>query len=179
MYEILRRSPERPWAQAGLVPDALLPDTAPLPSASLVLRMRENRSRLSRDGRAAVAAIAQLFMATTLVFAFKGLWLIPLFSITAMATLTFALDRHARGAAQSETLEFSQALVRHRDRAGRIVELPAFWLRLNADQRTPGDLRLFLHSGQRRIEFGRCLSLKEKRAVVPIVEAALRGCGGY
>lgn len=170
MYEILRRSSGRPWAQPGLVADVPGADTA---STALVLRMRENRSQLSRDGRKAIAVMAILFMATTLVFAFKGLWLIPLFSITAMAGLTLALDRHARRQARVETLEFSECLVRHRDPRGRVIELPAFWLRLNADQRTPGDLRLFLRSGPRQIEFGRCLSLDEKRAVVPIVEAAL------
>ncbi|MCT2398431.1 DUF2244 domain-containing protein [Novosphingobium mangrovi (ex Huang et al. 2023)] len=170
MYEILRRSHERPWAPPDAVPDAL---GAQGQATSLVLRMRENRSQISRDGRAAITALAVLFMGTTLVFAFKGLWLVPLFSIAAMATLTFALDRHARGQAMIETLEFSELLVRHRDRAGRMVELPTFWLRLNAEQRTPSDLRLFLRSGKRQIEFGRCLSLDEKRAVVPIVEAAI------
>lgn len=175
MYEILCRSSERPWAHPDLVPDAPGAGTT---SSSMMLRMRENRSQLSRDGRAAVAVLAMLFMAATLVFAVKGLWLIPLFSITAMAALTFALDRHARSQSRVETLEFFDCLVRHRDGGGRVIELPAFWLRLNAQQRTPGDLRLFLRSGQHQIEFGHCLSLDEKRAVVPIVEAALTRLAG-
>lgn len=172
MYQIFSRSPDRPWELTGVTPEA---SRGPDGSASLpfVLRMRENRSELSKDGRVAVAALAVLFMATTLVFAFKGLWLIPLFSITAMAVLTFVLDRHARKQAGSETLELSETLVRLRDRAGKVVELPAFWLLFNAERRSPGDLRLILRVGDRRIEFGHCLSLHEKREVASIVSAAL------
>lgn len=172
MYQIFRRSAERPWELTGGEPDGFLQPggAAALP---FMLRMRENRSQLSKDGHAAIAALAVLFMATTLVFAFKGLWLIPLFSITAMGVLTFVLDRHARKQASSETLELSETLVRLRDRAGRVIELPAFWLRFHAERRSPGDLRLILRSGERRIEFGHCLSLHEKREVASIVSAAL------
>jgi uncharacterized membrane protein len=170
MYEILRRSPERPWGQLRTVAENAAPGDAVLP---LVLRMRENRSQLSKDGRKAVAALAVMFMGITLTFAFKGLWFIPLFSMAAMGALTFAMERHARAQATSELLELSQNLMRHRDRSGRVVELPSIWLRLNAERRTPSDLRLFLRSGDRRVEIGRCLSLDEKRQVIPIVAAAL------
>jgi uncharacterized membrane protein len=170
MYEILRRTPGRPWAPLRAGAEQPIPADATLP---LVLRMRENRSCLSNDGRKAIAALAVVFMAMTLTFALRGLWFIPLFSMAAVAALIFAVDRHARRQATSEVLELSRSRARHRDRQGRVVELPSAWLRLKAEHPTPSELRLFLRAGDRRIEFGRCLSLDEKRAVIPIVAAAL------
>lgn len=176
MYELLCRSSERPWApqteKLAAAPDR--GDPAPL-----ILHMRENRSHLTQDARVCFSAIALLFMVTSLGPALHGHWLVPVFSILAMAGLTFAIERHARSRPASEILELAKGRVRHRDSAGRQTELPAFWMRLAAEGRSPSDLRLFLRGRDGSIEFGRCLSLDERRAVAPLVAAALaqtRGC---
>lgn len=176
MYELLCRSAERPWASQPGTLDCL-PETAR--TKPLVLYMRENRSHLSQDARACFSVIALLLMVTSIGPALHGHWLVPGFSILAMAALTFALERHGRSKPAAETLELADGRVRHRDSAGQQIELPAFWLRLAAEGRNPSDLRLFLRGRDGSIEFGRCLSLDERRAVAPLVAAALaqtRGC---
>ncbi|MGE4305763.1 MAG: DUF2244 domain-containing protein [Novosphingobium sp.] len=141
--------------------------------------MQENRSHLSQDARVCFSVIALLFMVTSIGPALHGHWLVSAFSILAMAGLTIALERHGKSTPAQETLELADGRVRHRDSSGRQIELPAFWMRLAAEARNPTDLRLFLRGRDGSIEFGRCLSLDERRAVAPLVAAALalaRGC---
>ncbi|MCW2365871.1 putative membrane protein [Sphingobium sp. B7D2B] len=144
----------------------------------LILHMQENRSHLTREARLCFSVIALLFMVTSLAPAMKGQWLVPAFSMLAMAALTCALERHVKSRPASETLELDHGHIRHRDSAGRIVEYPAYWMRLATEGRSEADLRLFLRSRDGTIEFGRCLSLDEKREVAPLVAAALVKAGG-
>jgi uncharacterized membrane protein len=139
----------------------------------LILHMQENRSCLSQEARVCFSVIALLFMVTSIGPALRGYWLVPAFSIVAMAALTFALERHAKVEPAQEVLELVDGRVRHRDTTGRQVELPAFWMRLAAEAQNPSDLRLFLRGRDGTIEFGRCLSIDERRAVAPLVAAAL------
>lgn len=139
----------------------------------LVLHMQENRSHLGREARLCFTAIALLFMVTCLATASKGQWLIPAYSLLALAALTVALERHGQSRPASETLELADGRVRHQDSSGHVAELPAHWTRLATESRTPSDLRLILRSHQGAIEFGRCLSLEERRAVAPLVADAL------
>ena len=170
MYELLCRSSERPWAPQ---PEKL--ESVPNQDASkpLILHMQENRSHLSQEARACFSVIALLFMVTSIVPALHGQWLVPAFSILGLAGLTFALERHGNSRPASETLELADGRVRHRDSSGRTVEYPAFWMRLAAEGRSPSDLRLYLRCRDGVIEFGRCLSLDERREIAPLVAAAL------
>lgn len=170
MYELLCRSAERPWA-GQLEKLDCLPTTSTI--RPLVLHMQENRSQLSRGARASFSMLGLLFMVTSIGPAVHGYWLVPAFSILALAALTFALERHGTSAPAYETLEFVDGRVRHRDSSGRQVELPAFWLRLAAESCSPSDLRLILRGRDGAIEFGRCLSLDERHAVVPLIASAL------
>ena len=176
MFELLSRSAERPWAAKPEKLAALPQQRGPAP---LILHMQENRSYLSDEARVCIGVIGLLFVITSIGPALEGLWVVPVFSILAMAGLTFALERHIKSAPASETLELADGRVRYRDSKGRQVELPAFWMRLAAEGHSPADLRLFLRGRDGTIEFGRCLSLDERREVAPLVEAALaktRGC---
>lgn len=176
MYELLCRSAERPWVATpqGLESVATAGNITPI-----VLHMQENRSDLSLEARISFSAIALLFMVTSIGPALQGHWLVPAFSILAMAALTFAVERHGKSMPAQETLELADGLIRHRDGTGRQIEVPAFWMRMAVEARNPSDLRLFLRGRDGSIEFGRCLSLDERRAVAPLVAAALaqaRGC---
>ena len=93
MYELLCRSSERPWAPQ---PEKL--ESVPNQGASkpLILHMQENRSHLTQDARVCFSVIAMLFMVTSIGPALHGHWLVPAFSILAMAGLTFALERHGK-----------------------------------------------------------------------------------
>ena len=89
MYQILRRSPER-LAQYGR--------EARTASSPLILHMQENRSHLSDEARGAVASLAFALMAGAILPAFEGLLFVPIAALSALALLTFALERHARAA---------------------------------------------------------------------------------
>ena len=177
MYELLRRSCERPWDAPAGRPGST-PSSPRKESQPLILRMQENRSHLPQEARATFSIMGLLFMVTSIAPALKGQWLVPVFSILAMAALVFALERHARARPACETLELGDGRVRHRDSAGRTVEYPAFWMRLVAEGKSPSDLRLFLRCRDGAIEFGQCLSLDERREVAPLVAAALAEARG-
>ena len=170
MYELMCRSSERPWAPQ---PEKLVavPDRGN--SKPLILHMQENRSHLTQDARVCFSVIALMFLVTSIGPALHGHWMVPAFSILAMAGLTFALERHGKSPPASETLELAEGRVRHRDSAGQQIEMPAFWMRLAPEERSPSDLRLFLRGRDGSIEFGRCLSLGDRRAAAPLVAAAL------
>jgi uncharacterized membrane protein len=170
MYELLSRSAGRPWGAPGRALVAAPNDTVTRP---LILHMQENRSHLSNDARTCFAAIAILFMVGSIAPALHGQWLVPVFSILAMAGLTFALERHGKSRPASEVLELGNGRVRHHDSQGRRVEFPVFWMRLAAEGKGPADLRLFLRGRDGEVEIGRCLSLDERREVAPLVAAAL------
>lgn len=170
MYELLCRSSERLWA---CQPEKLVAAPVPGNPKPLILHMQENRSQLTQEARACFSCIALLFLVTSMGPALHGYWLVPAFSILAIVSLTFALERHGKSRPASETLELAEGRVRHRDNTGHQVEMPAFWVRLAADERNPSELRLFLRGRDRSIEIGRCLSLDERRAIIPLVAAAL------
>ena len=173
MYQVVRRSAERPRGDSGGAPSSHVAGDQPL-----ILHMRENRSHLSQDARSGFSLLAAAFMALTILPALKGYWLVPVFALLAMAALTFALERHAKSSPASETLELADGRVRHRDSSGHVSEYPVFWMRLAAEGKSPSDLRLFLRSRDGTLEFGRCLSLDERREVAPLVAAALAEARG-
>ena len=164
MYQILRRSPERP-AQYGR--------EARTASSPLILHMQENRSHLSDEARGAVAALAFALMAGAILPAFEGLLFVPIAALSALALLTFALERHARSQPANETLELVGDMVRHRDSSGRATEISARRTRLATRGRTETDLRLFLETQDARIEVARCLGQHERREVAALVTDAL------
>ena len=169
MYEFLRCSVEQPR-----VAEAEMPEAAPAHQpAPVVVHMRENRSHLTRDARICFAVIGALFIVTSIGPAIHGHLLVPVFSILALSALTFGLERHARAVVPSEVLELTNGLVRYRDSTGRAVEFAGVRVRLAAERRSPTDFRLFLHGRSGSVEFGRCLSLRERREVAPKIEAAL------
>lgn len=177
MYELLGRCAQRSWS----APDPQLigaPESFDL--GPLVLSMQENRSHLSHDARVCFSAVAVMLMVAAIAPALHGHWLVPGYAIIAMAGLTFALERHGQSLPASETLVIAQGRVRYRDNHGQWADFPAFWMRLAAEAKSPCDLRLFLRGRDDEIEFGRCLSLDERREVAPLVAAALaRTRGGY
>jgi hypothetical protein len=89
MYELLCRSSQRPWAPQ---PEKLVAVPDKGNSKPLILHMQENRSHLTQDARVCFSAIALLFMVTSIAPALQGHWLVPAFSILALAGLTFALE---------------------------------------------------------------------------------------
>ena len=171
MYEILRRSPEQPWARPELASPAML-DASPAGGA-IVLRLRENRSHLTEPARQCFAVLVAAMMALAILPALEGYWMVPAYCLATMAALTFALERHAKSKPKCESLEFAEGRIRHRDDGGLATELPVLFTRLHADEATRTSLRLFLKHRDRSVEICRCLGLVERRAMMPVIAAAL------
>lgn len=166
MYEILHRPHGRDADCNGRSP-------AGAGSDALVFHMRQNRSFLPEEGRVAFAALTSLFLLASVLPALNGNWLVAYYSIAAMAVLLFALEAHQRQAPYSETLELAENELRYRDSRGREAMLPLFWLRFEAESRTPSDVRLILRDRDDSLEFGSSLSLEERQSVAPLIARAL------
>ena len=104
MYELLYRFAERPRAAKAQHLDSVPDRTDAQP---LILHMRENRSHLSQEARACLSAIGLLFVAASMGPARHGHWLVPAFSILAMAVLTVALELHGKASPAQELLELA------------------------------------------------------------------------
>lgn len=176
MFHVLCRSSGRCWG-AHADPRG---DPARVPVAGpLAFQMRENRSPLTQQQSLCITAIAVMMMVASLLPAIRGFWPTALFMLLATGGTVFALERHRPSRPASETLELEDGRVRHVDGLGRQRELTAYWVTFSAEARTPYDLRLLLRSREGTIEFGRCLSVEERRAIAPLIAQALahaRGC---
>jgi uncharacterized membrane protein len=172
MYEILCRPAERPLALDGRVESAHV-ESAHVDSSTLVLHMQENRSYLSEPSRQAFAALGMAMMALSILPALSGHWLVPVFSLMALGGLVLALESHARSQPKAELLEIVDGTIRHRDATGHATHLPCVFTRLHAEAPNPASLRLILRSPKSSVEVGRCLGLDERRALIPVIAAAL------
>ncbi|HTN14485.1 MAG TPA: DUF2244 domain-containing protein [Sphingomonadaceae bacterium] len=168
MYKVLAC----PEGQKG--PDIRKESAPRADSGAIVLHMRENRSHLSQEARAALAVMVVLFMATSILPLLKGVHLVPLFSIGAMAALVAGIEYHKSRRPASETLELDAARVRHCVSGGEAVVLPLATTRLAGEGSEAGGLRLFLRSGWRDVEIARCLSAEEKRSLAILLAERLR-----
>ncbi|WP_191229004.1 DUF2244 domain-containing protein [Aurantiacibacter xanthus] len=144
---------------------------------SIVLHLRENRSSLSQDGRIVFTILIGLFMAMAILFAAKGEVLVPVYALTTMALLVGALEWHKRSQPAAECLTITGNSLRWTSRNTAPVVLPLHATRLLRDEASPARLRLFLECRAVRIEIGRCLSLAEKRAVIPLIARHVREAG--
>lgn len=167
MYEILCRSPERPFALSARA------DVSFADHAGLVLHMRENRSHLSEPARQTFAVLVAAMMALSILPALSGHWLVPVFCLMVMGGLVFALESHARSKPAGEILEIADGAIRHRDADGQATHMPCLFAKLDAQAPTPSSLRLILRSPKASVEIGRCLGLEEKHALIPLIAAAL------
>ena len=177
MFELLGRPEGRPWsaASARALPAArsTLEALGATRGEPVILHMRENRSHLPEAGRQTLAVMVFTLMVLTILPALHGHWLVPLYSLAMLAALTFALERHGKTPLRCEVLEFLPGRVRHRGADGQTTELPSLFLRLSAEERRPFDCRLFLRTRDRSLEIGLCLAVEERRAMAPLIAAAL------
>ena len=182
MFQMLGRPQGRPWA----TPSAIALEASPSTLASLalsrgepvIIEMRENRSPLPTASRSTMALLGFALMVLTIVPALKGLWLVPAYSLLTVAALIFALERHGKSVPRAERLEFSCGRVCHRDAEGHTSEFATFGLRFAAEEARPFDCRLFLRSRGRSVEIGLCIAAEERRAMAPLIAAALHQTRG-
>ncbi|MEQ1539230.1 MAG: DUF2244 domain-containing protein [Sphingorhabdus sp.] len=177
MYHIVDRSDERIGGHSCSTQEAA-PALNADEDTDFVLQMQQNRSSFPQEARGTFAVLVTLLMATSILPAFKGHMLVPLFSLGVMALLVWALESHQKTAPYSERLELTDGELRYVDSAGRTFAMPSYWVRLETVKRTPVDVRLALRSRDRRFEFGSSLNLEERLAIRPVIEHALATAKG-
>ena len=177
MFQMLGRPQGRPWAMPSAaaldVGSSALAASVLSRGEPIIIEMRENRSHLPEAGRQTLAVMAFTLMALTILLALKGYWLVPVYALLTLAALTFALERHGKSAPRAERLEFSPGRVRHRAADGRNCEFATLGLRFAAEEARPFDCRLFLRSRERCVEIGLCIAAEERRAMAPLIAAAI------
>ena len=182
MFQMLGRPQGRPWATPSATALAARPSTLTSPAASrgepVIIEMRENRSHLSKAGRQTIAMLSFALMMLMIVPAMKGYWLVPIYSLLTMAALTFALDRHGKSVPRAECLAFSPGRVCHRAADGRMSEFTTYGLRFAVEEARPFDCRLFLRARERSVEIGLCIAAEERRAMAPLIAAAINQSRG-
>ena len=136
--------------------------------------MRENRSAMPAEGRAAAGAVVALFVAMSILPALAGNLLVPCFTVAAMAALVGAIEYHLRSKPRVEWLEIGPQGLSYRSSAGQGVNFPTLPTRLVLLGRSSLECRLVLRSTAQSLEIGRCLSLAERREVAALIEDALR-----
>lgn len=172
MYQILARSDERN-ARAEPLPRAIEG-----PEDGLIVHMEQNRSSFPQEARGALSVLVTLLMATSILPALEGRWLVPLFSLGVMALMVWVLERHRKQPPFSERLELADGQVRYTNSAGRAFALTSHWVRFEAERRTPCDVRLLLHNRHHQFEVGTSLSLDERVALAPLLASALLSAKG-
>lgn len=177
MYHILDRSIER-FGEHICASHSVIPNQGISVSNGIVLQMQQNRSSFPAEGRRALSVIVTLFMLTSVLPALRGNFLVPLFSIGVMALLVWALEFHQKSPPYSERLELADGKLLYADSAGRTFAMPSYWARIEAQKRTPSDVRLHLRSRGSHFEFGNSLSLEERLAIAPVIERALATARG-
>lgn len=148
-------------------------------SGGLILHLQENRSHLSQDARVTFTVLIAVFMATAIVPALRGQWLVPAYAIGTMALLLGALDWHRRTQPAAEWLALDGRRLLWRSLAHETIEWPLPATCFVIEDAAPSRLRLFLEHRARRIEIATCLGLEERRAVADLIThelaAARRG----
>lgn len=164
-----------PDGMAAAAPSSPLscPQGATSPSLPFALHMQQQRSTFPETGRGALLALLGLCMATTIVPAIRGYYLVPVAVLLAMAALVLALEYFQRQPVPSETIEFSFDQLRIRNHRGNMIALPSYWTRIEEVRPNPYNLRLILICRGRSIEVGRCLTMEERAEVSRIIRSAL------
>lgn len=114
----------------------------------------------------------------SLRFAMIGAWPVLIFSVLDIGGLYVALHMFSRSRPPEERLQFhSDRIELERiDAKGRSskIALPAYWTRLETQERPDGDCRLWLVFRQERHPIGICLGAAERRAIAPQIQHALQ-----
>jgi hypothetical protein len=114
-----------------------------------------------------------VFMAMAILPALRGQWLVPAYAIGTMGLLVGVLDWHRRKQPAAEWLAIEAGRVRWRNLAHDTIEWPLIGTRLIAEESGPARLRLWLTHREQSVEIGACLSLEERRAIVPLITREL------
>lgn len=148
-----------------------------LAPGTVEIRMRAPRSKLPEGGRQALiiaGAAAALF---SLRFLLLGAWPVLIFSVLDIGALAVALHIFNKSQVPEERLRIHDGeveLIRSDGRGRRTrVSLPAFWTRLEMQERSEVQCNLWLVSRQRRYPIALCISDRERRRIAPRIRAAL------
>lgn len=147
---------------------------------SFRLDMVSNRSFVPRrTGLILLLGSGAALALMSLRFVLLGAWPVAIFALLDLTALGGALHAFRRSHAPAETLTINDGQIIHvsTDAQGRERRtiLPVTWARLEAIERSPLDLTLWLRFRGQRHPIGQCLGLAERREVARLIDRALGG----
>lgn len=153
-------------------------DPAYYVASGLAISMTAPRSALPWSTKRILWIAAAVSAVMALRFAMLGAWPVLIFSVLDIGGLYVALHMFSRSRPPEEHLQFQSDRIELEriDAKGRSskIALPAYWTRLETQERPDGDYRLWLVFRQERQPIGLCLGATERRAIAPQIQHALR-----
>ena len=153
-------------------------DPAYYAASGPAISMTAPRSALPWNAKRILWIAVAVSAVMSLRFAMLGAWPVLIFSVLDIGGLYVALHMFSRSRPPEERLRFQSDRIELEriDAKGRSskIALPAYWTRLETQERPDGDCRLWLVFRQERHPIGMCLGATERRAIAPQIEDALR-----
>lgn len=149
------------------------------PGGAFELHMQANRSSLPFPTHYVVVAAGTALALLSIRFMALGAWPVAIFSLIDIGLLAGALHVFARRSPPTEQLSLRDGEVVWRASDGREIAMLAYWTKLEAEERAPLDLTLWLRFREDRHQVGQCLSLDERREVAGLIGKALGDVRGW
>lgn len=153
-------------------------------AAILDMNMVENRSLSQSKARWVGGLIALAIVVASLPHISRGAWPVGLFALLYAALLGVFWRRFIQGAPPKEHLVVTRDVLSfdRADSRGRThAEFEPAWTRVELEEPSDLEARVWLIQRRRRCEIGRCLPYPERRQLAATVENALQVAkrGGY
>ncbi|GAA0335993.1 hypothetical protein GCM10009087_53050 [Sphingomonas oligophenolica] len=146
---------------------------------SFRLDMVSNRSFMPERTNLILLGFGTALGLMSLRFVLLGAWPVAIFALLDLTALGGALFAFRRSHVPAETLTIADGQIVHLAIDARGLErratMPAYWVRLEAIERSPLDLTLWLRFRGQRHPVGQCLGLDERREVAKLIDRALGG----
>jgi uncharacterized membrane protein len=153
-------------------------DPAYYPASGPAISMTGPRSALPWSARRILWVAVAVSAVLSLRFAMIGVWPVLIFSVLDIGGLYVALHMFSRSRPPEERLQFHSDRIEFerinaKGRSSKIA-LPAYWTRLETQERPDGNCRLWLVFRQERHPIGTCLGATGRRAIAPQIQHALQ-----
>lgn len=153
-------------------------DPAYYTNSGPAISMTAPRSALPWSAKRILLITAAVSAVMSFRFAMLGAWPVVIFSALDVGGLYVVLHMFSRSSTPEENLRFHLDLIEleriDAKRRTKKTALPVFWTRLETQELSDGDCRLWLVFRQERQPIGMCPGTTERRAIAPQIQHALQ-----